>query len=97
MFQVHIHVPFCIVTDHCYILCKYCEVSVSLKGERGSKVNHHVHIKTSTCSISRLECQILMSYMDFDRFNAFASLSFFYPNEYMTGVGPAHGLYCKTL
>ena len=44
MFQVHIHVSFCIVTDHCYILCKYCEVSVSLKGERGSKVNHHVHM-----------------------------------------------------
>ena len=29
-----------------------------------------------------------MSYMDFDCFDDFASLSFFYPNEYMTGVGP---------
>ena len=35
--------------------------------------------------------------MDFDRFDAFASQSFFYRNEYMTGVGPAHGLCCKTL
>ena len=105
MFLVLIHVAFCIVTDHCYILCKHRTVRfyVSLKGERGSKVNHHVHMtktgRASTCSISRLECQILMSYMDFaiDRFDDFASLSFFYPNEYMTGVGPAHGLCCKTL
>ena len=29
-----------------------------------------------------------MSYMDFDCFDDFASPSFFYPNEYMTGVGP---------
>ena len=59
---------------------------VSLKGERGSKVNHHVHMtKTGRRPVRSVGYRV-SNFDDFNRFDDFASLSFFYPSEYMTGV-----------